>query len=181
MLYRGINKQADEANAGRIVPKGNSVEVAIKADGECKPDGTFKCGPCESNTARTHQIKSGLYGGCGISTSRSEDIAIHFATSNGIEEGYVYVIDEELLEAAGVVAYEFPDQLKPHHQEVTLMMKSGGPLPESVIINKYAVGSDCKRTSPCGNTDLVHKAAQGRITSTLGLQTNDSVSIGIRN
>jgi hypothetical protein len=72
MLYRGINKQADEANAGRLLPKGTSVEVVPKVDGKWKFDGKFRCGPCESNTARAHQIESGLYGGCGISTSRSE-------------------------------------------------------------------------------------------------------------
>lgn len=145
MLYRGINKEADEANAGRVLPKGNSVEVVPKIDGRWKLDGTFKLGHCESNTARAHQIGSGLYGGCGISTSHSEAIAIRFATTGNTEEGYVYVIDEELLESESVVAYEFPNPLHPDHQEVTLIEKSGGSLPESVIVEKYAVGSDGKR------------------------------------
>lgn len=146
MLYRGINKQTDETNAGRLLPKGASVEVVPKLDGKWKLDGKFKYGPCESNTARAHQIESGLYGGCGISTSRSEQIAIRFATTERTEDGYVYVIDEELLEGAGVIAYEFPDPLYPHEREVTLIEKSGGSLPESVIVEKYAVGSDGNRT-----------------------------------
>lgn len=146
MLYRGINKQADEANAGCLSPKGNSVDVVPKTDGKWKLDGTFKYGSCESNTVRAHHIESGLYGGCGISTSRSEQIAIHFATRERTEDGYVYVIDEELLEEAGVVAYEFPDPLYRDEQEVTLIEKSGGSLPESVIVEKYEVGSDGKRT-----------------------------------
>lgn len=146
MLYRGINKQADEANNGHLLPKGNSVEVVPKLDGKWKLDGTFRRGPCESNTARVHQFESGLYGGCGISTSRSEEIAIRFATIECTEDGYVYVIDEELLEGAGVVAYEFTDPMNPHEQEVTLIEKSGGSLPESVIVEKYAVDSDGKRT-----------------------------------
>lgn len=146
MLYRGINKQADEANSGCLLPKGNSVEVVPKVDGKWKLDGKFKCGPCESNTARAHQIDSGLYGGCGISTSRSEPMAIRFATTDYTEDGYVYVIDEKLLEGANVVAYEFPDPLNPHEQEVTLIEKSGGSLPEVVIVEKYAVSSDGKRT-----------------------------------
>lgn len=145
MLYRGINKQADEENGGRLSPKGNLVEVIPQADGKWKLDGTFKCGPCKSNTARAHQIESGLYGGCGISTSRSEEIAIRFATIERSEDGYVYVIDEELLETAGVIAYEFPDPLNPHEMEVTLIERSGGSLPESVIVEKYAVGSDGNR------------------------------------
>lgn len=146
VLYRGINQQADEANGGHLVPKGTSVEVVPKADGKWKHDGKFKRGSCESNTARAHQIESGLYGGCGISTSRSELIAIRFATSEYMENGYVYVIDEELFGAHNVAAYEFSDPLNPHEQEVTLIENTGSFLPEAVIVEKYAVSSDGKRT-----------------------------------
>ena len=146
MLYRGINKRADEANDGRLLPKGNSVEVVPLLDGRWKLDGKFKLGHCESNTARAHQIESGLYNGCGISTSRSESRAINFATCNSTKDGYVYIIDEKLLEGANIIAYEFPDPLYPDEQEVTLIEKSGGLLPKAVIVEKYSVSSDGKRT-----------------------------------
>lgn len=153
MLYRGVNKVDDEKNCGRLLPKGSLVKVAAKADGKIKADGTFFAGPCESNTARAHQIESGLYGGCGISTSRSEKMAIHFATTRQSEdgceyneEGYVYVIDETSLSSANVATHEFPDPLYPHEQEVTLIVKSGGALPECLIIQKFSVGSDGNRT-----------------------------------
>jgi hypothetical protein len=86
------------------LPKGNTVEVTILADGKCKADGKFKAGPCQTNTARAHQIETGLYGGCGISTSRSEITAIFFATTGHKVDGYVYVIDETLLEGANVTS-----------------------------------------------------------------------------
>jgi len=146
MLYRGVNKVTDDANGGRLLPNGNTVEVVPLADGKWKFDGTFKCGPCETNTARAHQIDSGLYGGCGISTSRSEEIAIFFATYEYTEEGYVYIIDETLLESANVALHEFDNPLNPHEKEVTLIEKFGGALPNHVIVEKYAVNCEGKRT-----------------------------------
>ncbi|MCK9620155.1 MAG: hypothetical protein M0R47_06415 [Methylobacter sp.] len=146
MLYRGVNKITDQKNDDHLLPMGNIVEVIPLADGKWKFDGTFKHGPCESNTARAHQIDSGLYGGSGISTSRSEQIAIRFATSDYMEEGYVYVIDETLLAIiANVICYEFDDPVNPHEKEVTLLERSGGALPEHIIIEKYAVNCDGKR------------------------------------
>lgn len=152
MLYRGVNKGEDEKNAGRLLPKGSRLEVVAKLDGKWKLDGKFLLGACESNTARAHHIESGLYGGSGISTSRSESEAIKFATlelrEDGVcykAEGYIYVIDESLLEAAGVTAHKFSDPEYPYEEEVTLIEKSGGPLPESVIVEKYAVNRNGKR------------------------------------
>lgn len=145
MLYRGINKKADVANSGRILPKGKSVAVAAKLDAQWHLDGKFKIGTCETNSARAHHIETGLYGGCGISCSRSEEKAVEFATNGFNEEGYVYVIDETLLASANVVAHEFPDPLYPDEHEVTLIEQSGGALPPEVIIEKYAVNSEGKR------------------------------------
>lgn len=139
MLYRGVNKIADELNGGCLIPKGNSVKVTPLADGRSNYGGTFKYGPCESNAARAHQIYSGLYGGCGVSTTRAEERAIFFATSGHLEDGYVYVIDESLLTGANVSCYEFSDSLYPEEMEVTLIEHSGGNIPNHVVIKKYSV------------------------------------------
>ena len=85
------------------------------------------------------------YGGCGISTSRSEAVAIKFATSDYTEEGFVYVIKEDLLEEAGVVVHEFDDPLEPQEKEVTLIESTGGAIPVEVIVEKYEVTSDGQR------------------------------------
>jgi len=145
-LYRGVNKTLDSKNGGNLLPKGKTVKVVPLHDGKIKYDGTFVAGACESNTTRAKQIDNGLYDGCGISTSRSEDIAINFATSGNMEDGFVYVIDENKLIQEGVNPYEFSNPENPHEEEVTLIEKSGGALPHSIILEKYEVSSDGKRT-----------------------------------
>lgn len=139
VLYRGVNKILDEQNGGFLLPLGSVVEVTPLRDGRIHRDGRFRRVPCESNTARAHQIDTGLYGGCGVSTSRSEDRAIFFATSGRTENGFVYVIDESRLAEVNVSAYEFSDPIYPHEQEVTLIERSGGALPQSIILDKYEV------------------------------------------
>ena len=146
MLYRGVNKKDDETNSGKIIPKGNVEDVVPLMDGKWKADGKFKFGPCKSNTARAHQIETGLYGACAVSTSRSEMQAIKFATSGYLEEGYIYVIDESVLESLNIVPHEFSDPLYPEEIEVTLVLKSNDPIPDIAIVEKYEVSSDGKRT-----------------------------------
>jgi hypothetical protein len=115
-------------------------------DGKWRYDGTFNFGPSFSNTARAHQIESGLYNGCGVSTSRSEERAIFFATSGHKSEGYVYVIDETLLAATNISVLEFNDPLHPDQKEVTLIEASGKELPLSIVVEKYEVNHEGERT-----------------------------------
>jgi len=142
MLYRGVDKKTDAANGGKLLPKGSNVEVVARYDGRCKANGTIIYGPTQSNTARTHQLESGLYGGCGVSTSRSEKIAVNFATGGGFEDGFVYVIDEAKLASANVDAWEFADAAEPYEQEVTLISPDGKALPQSILVDKYEVTSE---------------------------------------
>ncbi len=146
MLYRGVSKVEDERNKGRLVPKGTTPEVVLRYDGSATYDGTYLHGPSVHNTARAHHIDTGRYDGSGISATRSEMQAIKFATTGGLEDGFVYVIDETKLEAAGVSAVEFSDPLHPHEQEVTLIERSGNALPDGIVVEKYAVDSSGKRT-----------------------------------
>jgi hypothetical protein len=142
MLYRGVDKKTDAANKGRLLPKGNKVEVIALCDGRWKADGTIILGPTQSNTARAHQFETGLYGGCGVSTSRSEKVAIKFATGGGFEDGFVYVIDEAKLVDANVAAWEFADAAEPYEQEVTLIPLDGKALPQSIVVDKYEVTNE---------------------------------------
>lgn len=141
-LYRGVNKRLDEKNGGRLLPYGDKTNVVPKADGKWKADGRFKAGRCMTNTARAHHIEPGLYGGAGVSSSRSLEVAIRFATYDYTEEGYVYVIDEGLLSELGVYAQEFQDPLVPGEREVTLIEKSGEALPAELIIEKRYVSAN---------------------------------------
>ena len=145
MLYRGVNKIVDQGNNGRLLPRGNKSEVTALYDGKFKHDGKLKYSPCQSNTARAHHIESGLYDGCGVSTTRDEKLAVFFATFGYIEDGYVYVIDESLLKGADVSYYEFSDPLYPEEKEVTLIHNECKSIPNRVIVDKYAVNIDGSR------------------------------------
>lgn len=145
-LYRGVSKALDESNMGRLIPKGQNSAVAIRLTGHFQLDGTATLGACLTNTARAHQIESGLYGGSGISTSRSEKQAVKFATSGGFEAGFVYVIDERLLALKGISSHEFINPTHPHEKEVTLIEKTGGAVPLSVVVEKYEVDELGNRT-----------------------------------
>ena len=145
MLYRGVNKTLDRENSGRLSPTGTLTEVTPLFDGKWELDGRFNLGASESNTARAHQIETGLYGGCGVSTTRSEEKAISFATQKYSVSGYIYLIDEEMLENSNVTPYEFQDPKYPNEKEVTLIERNGDALPECIILEKYEVDSKGKR------------------------------------
>jgi len=145
MLYRGVDELTDQKNECRLVPNGSAVEVVPTFDGKWRFDGKFNCGPSQTNTARAHQIESGLYGGCGVSTTRSEKRAVFFATSGHTQDGHVYVIDKDQLGEANIGWHEFTDPEYPQELEITLIEQSGGPLPDSIIVEKYAVHADGSR------------------------------------
>lgn len=141
-LYRGVSFSVDSENGGKVLAKGSEREVTMKiGDKGVKIDGKFQVGSAVNNTARAHQLESGMHGGCGISTTRSFEEAKKFATSGGMEDGYVYEIDEVLLSEYGIETFEFSDPDYPHEQEVTLIPKNCNELPSEVIIGKQEVKS----------------------------------------
>lgn len=148
-LYRGVSKDMDEGNQGRLLPKGSELEITPLYDGNIKYDGTFTYGPTADNAARAHQIKTGLYNGRFVSTSKCERTAICFATNGYTKPGFVYVIDSTLLEKYNIIAKEFSDPLHPEHSEVSLALAIDStppgkiiPLPKEIVIDKYEVNSD---------------------------------------
>jgi len=145
-LYRGVSKRFDEACNGKLLPKGDLIEVCPLLDGKWTCDGTFQLGYSADNAARAHQIESGLYNGCFVSTTRSEQVAIKFATANFTEAGWVYVIDEARLEAHDVIAREFSNPKHADQFEVSLASSSNGALPAGIIIEKYEVDARGTRT-----------------------------------
>lgn len=142
LLYHGVNKTMDAKNQGEIRPKGTKSKVVAKHDGKIRHDGKFTYGYSEENAARAQQIDGSPYDPRAISTSTSETIAKHFATSGNTEDGFIYVIDAERLETEGILAYEFNDPEHPHEKEVTLVLKSHSCIPAALIVKKYEVKSD---------------------------------------
>ena len=139
-LYRGVSKLNDETNGGRIIPIGDKKKIAAQfGDSELKFDGKFRFGETTSNTARAHQLETGRHGGCCVSTTRDKSRAEYFATTGNMEDGWVYVLDEEKIKDLGIAMFEFDDPEFPHEQEVTLLAVDAEPIPEQVIADKYEV------------------------------------------
>lgn len=142
LLYRGVCKAMDAQNQGRIIANGSTYLVTAKYDGKIKYDGTFTCGPSANNTARAQQLDGSPYDPSAVSTSTSEDVAKHFATSENTEDGFVYVIDASKLAEAGILSFEFSDPEHPHEKEVTLVLSVQDSIPSDLIVRKYEVKSD---------------------------------------
>lgn len=144
-LYRGVSKVKDSDLDGKLFPKGSKSKVAALHDGKIKYDGTFTYGESEDNGVRAHQIETGLYDGCFVSTTKNEQAAIHFATSNFSEPGWVYIIDPCVFEEWGVKRREFTDPLYPEEKEVSIRSGDCGAIPAGVIVMKYEVDTNGKR------------------------------------
>jgi hypothetical protein len=142
LLYRGVSKATDAQNQGELRPRGSTTKVAAKYDGKIKADGKFTHGYCEANAARAQQIDGSPYDPRAISTSTSEAIAKHFATTGNTEDGFIYVINAERLEEEGILVFQFADSEHPHEQEATLVLQSHRCIPPALIVNKYEVKSD---------------------------------------
>lgn len=138
-LYRGISCQQDEQNNGQLKPKGNKAEVAIRYDGKFKYDGKATHGPNVKNAVYAHQIETGLYDGCYISTTTDKEIAKKFATSSGIENGYIYVLNRDLFGQYSIFEYEVEHPENPNEKEVTIRAEDCGCIPEEVIIAKELI------------------------------------------
>jgi len=132
----------DAKNQGRIIAKGSIPQVTAKHDKKIRYDGKFTYGASANNTARTQQIDGSPYNPSAVSTSTSEQVAKHFATSGNTEDGFVYVIDASKLEDAGILFFEFPDSEHDHEKEATLILSLQDSIPCDLIVRKYEVKSD---------------------------------------
>lgn len=139
-LYRGVSKSMDDINEGKLSPKGSESSVTIKVGyKDQKVDGTWVVGLSEENAVRAHQLESGRYNGCLVSTTRDLKIARDFATSGNIEEGYIYVICEDKLNEFGVISYENHYPENSHELEVSLRAADNGDLPLGIVTDKFPV------------------------------------------
>jgi len=145
LLYRGVSKELDLKNLGQLKPKGKKNKEMARYDGKISANGHFTYGPSEHNAVRAHHIETGLYDGCYVSTTRYENIAKCFATNRYKKEGWIYIIDESLLEQYGVRAIEFPNPEFPDQMEVTLRASNNRNIPLKVCIEKYKVDSKGKK------------------------------------
>jgi hypothetical protein len=139
----GVCDEVDLINQGTLRPRGAQRDISIRRDGQIRRrDSQFNRYPSENNAVRAHQIESGMYDGCFISFTRSEESARRFAIRNADGErtsGYIYVVDEDLLAEYEVVAHELSDPLYPTEMEVTLRANDNGDLPSEIVVRKVRV------------------------------------------
>jgi len=139
-LYRGVNRELDQQNGGRLGPRGHRASVVMRYDDGIygmKHDGKFTYGASGDNAARAHHLKPGLHDECWVSFSRSLQVATRFATRDGEVPGFVYVVDEDLLARSGVIAKEFSDPQYPDEIEVSLRAADNRDLPLELIVAKH--------------------------------------------
>ena len=146
LLYRGVSTEIHHRQGGRLIPTGSNVDIVMRRNdadrgAELRRDGTFQRVPSEVNTARGHQLVTGIHDGCFISTTEESLIAIRFATNNGTTDGYVYVFDQRLFSPLGVVSIRFPDPRYPDEQEVSIRAADGGEIPQQIIVEVWPVSA----------------------------------------
>ncbi|EDM68147.1 hypothetical protein PE36_20739 [Moritella sp. PE36] len=106
-LYRGVSIIDDKNNDGKILPKGecSSAPVYFGQEGVCFGGG-YTFGSSEGNAVRAHQFDSDINHYCYISTTKCKDVAIRFATTGNLANGYVYTLDPSLFSEHGIVTNE---------------------------------------------------------------------------
>ncbi|MDG2959834.1 hypothetical protein P7L91_03130 [Bisgaard Taxon 10/6] len=139
ILYRGVSFHMDKLNDGKLVPTGTQPSTTLFHDEYFKYDGTGTYGKTDDNAVRAHQIKSGLYNGCYISTTSDYEIAKIFATQNYSINGYIYHLNTELFEQYGILMYQYTNPKYPKEQEITIRTIDCKEIPQAVIVKKEII------------------------------------------
>lgn len=133
-----MSKSIDKDLNGKLMPKGDKAKTTVKY-GAGFLYGQVQYGESENNAIRAHQKKTGMYDGCYISATRSFDKAKHFATTGNTEDGYVYILDEDLFEKYRVSSFELDHPEFPDEEEVSLRAKDCREIPQEVIVDKIEI------------------------------------------
>ncbi len=100
--------------------------------------GEITYGESDTNAVVAHQRDSSIFPSSGVSTTPFFENAKIYALHKGkYTSGYIFKIDTEQFESAGVIAYDIseyaPNPAIPEDQEVILVAKHFGALPENII------------------------------------------------
>lgn len=140
-LYRGVSDAMHNKNGGRLVPKvtGQSTYTFHISTVEAAPlDGSWPLGESVKGAIRRHELRREGYSTSYISTTPHFSRAMIYARGRDLNNsGVVYVIDRELLAAAGVtehvVADTVPNPSVPEDAEVLLIAADCGVLLAHVV------------------------------------------------
>ena len=154
-LYRGVNPELYQASGGKLIPKAIGVpfrQWTKWGDGGRWGDGRV-WGESEVNAVIMHQRDSSANPTSGVSTTPNLEHAKRYATHDGKHpSGYVYRIDSDLLAGHGVRQFRVADYARPpaipEDEEVVLVAKNFGPLPNETIVEIIEVKSPESRKLP---------------------------------
>ena len=136
-LFKGLND--DEIERGRLIPKGfrNSYTIII-------PNTNFQTRSLNFSTSKAESIRHQYYNKtAGVSTSKSYDVAVKYATRYGTKDGRVAIISREKLVQYQINEFDaelFGAPEKQTDQEVILYCASGGfYFPKDIIVKHKKV------------------------------------------
>ena len=146
-LYRGVNPQLHNVNAGRLVPKAQGVPFKQGVYWDSPTwywDDGSTYGESSINAVIQHERDSSKNPTSGVSTTPLIETAKRYATHDGnYPSGYVYKIDIELLEKYEVSMYQVAAHATwpaiPDNREVILVAKDFGILPSEIVVEVLEV------------------------------------------
>lgn len=141
-LYRGVSETMHNKNGGRLVPKdtGKSTYTFHISKDEAAPlDGSWTLDASVKSAIRRQELRSEGYPTSYIPTTPHFSRAMIYARGRGgNNSGVVYIIDRELLTAAGVTEHVVADTVPypsiPEDAEVQLIAADCGVLPADVVV-----------------------------------------------
>lgn len=147
VLYRGVNPELYEQNAGELRPK-DALPFVRSAEYGRAEWGNAYWGECEANAIVEHQLHQAGYSTSGISTTPHLNRAIFYATHDEkYSYGYVYVIDEALCQIHEVTIHKVKDHVPspsiPEDDEVILVAHDFGVIPRALVIEIRKVRIKC--------------------------------------
>jgi hypothetical protein len=139
-LYRGENPDMYESSGGRLIPKafGEPFMRAIKY-GQGFKYGEITYGKSAKSAIVAHQKDSSAFPSSGVSTTPVFENAKAYALHKGkYKSGYVFKIDTERFESAGVTAWDVskyaPTPAIPEDKEIILVAEDFGALPKDIVV-----------------------------------------------
>lgn len=145
-LYRGMNETMFEELNGELTPRGNQTIAELYPSEYLTPSENLFPGNNMSNAIDKHQNPNRFNeedfkeNSAYLSTTPFLDRAAYYATNDGKEIGYVFVIDRKALQAYSISEYVVSDIATivtvAEDKEILLLSSPyGSSLPKEVIID----------------------------------------------
>lgn len=142
IIYRGVSRKLDELNGGKIVAKGDSEIMEVYAGSTDFYAGSSfgTIGPSRANAQIGHSLCSDRYKQSYVSFTYFDEAAKWFATGGDAQDGWIYVTDTDLLNAAGIPFFaNIPGVRNGSEQEIQVSIFGRFSFPEKLILDKYEV------------------------------------------